>query len=181
MTDTVWTLDSSDGALTVTTGVTGPAATMGHRLTIAMTWQATVRWAGDKPASVELSVDVGSLEVQHGEGGVTGLSGPEKLLARSNALKILDAKRFPHIVFRSDRIAGTDSGYRLTGTLEIHGKARGCVVDLRVEEVGDRWRMWCRQSVRHSEFGLKPYSMMMGAMKVADDVTVSFTAERVRG
>ncbi|MDW5614104.1 YceI family protein [Mycolicibacterium sp. D5.8-2] len=179
MADTVWTLDSSDGALTVTTGVAGPAAAMGHRLTIAMAWQATVRWA-DEPVSMELTVDVGSLEVLRGEGGVKGLTGPEKALARSNALKTLEAKRFPHIIFRSDQIAKRDDGYRLTGTLEVHGKAREQVVDLRVDDLGDSWRMSCEAVVRHSDFGVKPYSMMMGAMKVADEVTVSFSAERAQ-
>ncbi|MGE4364577.1 MAG: YceI family protein, partial [Mycolicibacterium sp.] len=152
---------------------------MGHRLTIAMAWQATVRWA-DEPVSMELTVDVGSLEVLRGEGGVKGLTGPEKALARSNALKTLEAKRFPHIIFRSDRIAKTDDGYRLTGTLEVHGKAREQVVDLRVDDLGDSWRMSCEAVVRHSDFGVKPYSMMMGAMKVADEVTVSFSAERAQ-
>lgn len=179
MAETVWTLASSDGALTLTTGVTGPAAAMGHRLTIAMAWQARVRW-DDEPVSMELVVDVGSLDVLRGEGGVKGLTGPEKALARSNALKTLGANRFPHITFRSDDIAKTDDGYRLSGTLAIHGKAREQVVDLRVDDLGDSWRMSCEVVVRHSDFGVKPYSMMMGAMKVADEVTVSFTAERAK-
>jgi hypothetical protein len=29
--------------------------------------------------------------------------------------------------------------------------------------------------VRHSDFGVRRYSMLMGAMQVADEVTVSFT------
>ncbi|MCH8980358.1 MAG: AAA family ATPase [Armatimonadetes bacterium] len=40
----------------------------------------------------------------HGEGGVKGLSEPEKTLARANALKTLGASKFPQISFRADRI-----------------------------------------------------------------------------
>ncbi len=180
---TVWELGSSDGQLLVKTGVGGPAAKMGHRLTIAMTtWTVTVRWVHDEPVSADLTVDVGSLEVLGGEGGVKGLSGPEKTLAQSNALKTLGADRFPHIQFRTDDIAKADDGYRLTGTLEIHGTTRERVVDLRVDDLGgDTWRISCDAEVRQTEFGVKPYSMMMGAMKVADEVTVSFTAEYQRG
>ena len=179
---TVWKLGSSDGQLLVTTGVTGPAAKMGHRLTIAMTsWSVTVRWDGDEPVSADLTVDVDSLEVLGGEGGVKGLSGPEKTLAQSNALMSLDAKRFPHIRFQTEDMGKVDGGYRLTGALEIHGTTRERVVDLRVEDLGDTWRMSCDAEVRQSEFGVKPYSMMMGAMKVADAVTVSFTAEYRHG
>lgn len=177
----VWEFDSSDGELLVTTGVTGPAAKMGHRLTLTMAWQATVRWADDEPAELAVTVDVGSLEVLRGEGGVKGLSGPEKALARSNALKILDADKFPQISFRSADITRSDDGYRLDGTLEIRDTARPHAVELHVDELADVWRMSGETVVRHSDYGLKPYSMMMGAMKVTDEVTVSFGAERAAG
>jgi len=48
-------------------------------------WQATVSWTGDQPCAVDLNVDVESLEVSRGEGGVTALSGPQKALARSTS------------------------------------------------------------------------------------------------
>lgn len=175
MTDAVWRLDASDGRLTVKTGVTGRASRMGHRLTIAMnSWEATVSWTNDHPCSVELTVDVESLEVLRGEGGVTPMSGPEKALARSNAVKSLGSGRFPTISFRADEIEKTADGYSLTGTLEIHGTARPRTIDLRVQDLDDTWRMSCDAQVRQSDFGIKPYSMFMGSMKVADEVTVSF-------
>lgn len=174
-----WTLDPSNGELLLTTGVTGPASAMGHRLTIAVTaWHATVDWVDDQPTAVELTVDVDSLEVLRGDGGVKGLTGVEKSLARSNALKSLDAKRFPQIRFSADQIVtAIDGGYRLTGTLEIHGKTRSRSVDLRVKDLGSAWRMSCDVSVSHADFDIKPYSLMMGAVKVADEVVVSFRAE----
>src|SRR5262245_27634734 len=105
MTATHWNLDESDGRLVVETGVTGRASKMGHRLTIVMTtWQATVGRADGEPANVELTVDVNSLAVLSGAGGLTPLTGPEKALARSNALKALDADRFPQIRFQAGDI-----------------------------------------------------------------------------
>jgi polyisoprenoid-binding protein YceI len=179
MTDTVWTLDASNGQLLVETGVTGRAARMGHRLTIAMnSWSATVTWVNDEPSAVQLDVDVESLEVLRGEGGVTPLSGPEKALARSNALKALAADRFPTISFRADDVVKTDGGYRLAGTLEIHGAVRPRSVDLRVDDLDGSWRMSIDAAVSQSEFGVKQVSMFMGSMKVADEVTVVFTATR---
>ena len=155
---------------------------MGHRLTLLMnSWDATVRWAGGQPVAVHMTVDVDGLVVSHGEGGLMTLSGPEKSLARSHALKSLDAARFPTISFQADHIARTDEGYRLSGTVEIRGTSRGCVVDLRVEDLGGAWRMSGETEVRQTEFGVKPYSMLMGAMKVVDIVTVAFTAVRNDG
>ncbi len=182
VTATVWKLDASHGQLLVKTGVAGRAAKMGHRLTIAMnTWQAAVGWTGGEPVDVDLTVEVESLEVLRGEGGVKGLSGPEKALARSNALGVLDADRFPLIHFHAEGIEKTNDGYRIAGTLEIHDQARDHAVDLQVEDLGDTWRMSCETEVRHSDFGLKPYSMLLGSMKVVDEVTVSFSAERAKG
>ncbi len=179
MSASVWNLDASDGQLLVTTGVTGRAAKLGHRLTIAANaWHAEVRWAGGEPVSVALAVEVSSLEVLRGEGGVRGLSAPEKALARSNALGVFDADRFPEIRFTSDDIEKTDGGYRIAGALEIHGVAREHIIDLGVDDRGETWRMSCDTEVRHSEFGLKPYSMFLGSMKVVDEVAVSFIAER---
>ncbi|RAV06254.1 YceI family protein [Mycolicibacterium sp. GF69] len=176
-----WNLDQSDGELTIHTGVEGRAAKMGHRLAIAMnTWDATVEWTGGDPTEVTLRAEVDSLEVLRGQGGVTPLTGPEKGLVRSNALKVLDAKRFGRITFETSSIEKTTGGYRLIGMLQIHGEAREQVIDVSVQDVDDVWRISCEVEVRHSDFDLKPYSMLMGAMKVADAVTVSFTAKRNR-
>jgi polyisoprenoid-binding protein YceI len=177
MTKSDWSIDPAAGELRIRTGVAGRAAKMGHRLTIAMqSWEATVRWAGDKPKSAELTVAVDSLAVISGEGGIKPLAGPEKGVARSNALKSLDAKKFPQIRFVADGIAKTGDGYRLTGTTEIHGTARPQVVDLTVEDRGDTWALSTQVSITQSDFGVKPYSLFMGSLKVADEVTVEFTA-----
>ncbi|BBY20479.1 polyisoprenoid-binding protein [Mycobacterium stomatepiae] len=176
MTD-LWTLDAADGELLLRTGVKGRAARMGHRLTIAMTrWRASVRWADTDPVAAELTVEVDSLGVLASQGGVKGLSGPEKALVRSNALNSLGAARFPEIRFTADVIEETETGYRLTGTLEIRGKQREHVIDLHTQDLGDSWRMSAESTVRQSDYGIKPYSLLVGSVQVADDVTLSFSA-----
>jgi len=49
-----------------------------------------------------------------------------------------------------------------------------------VEDLGDSWRLSGTAVVRQSEFGVKPYSLLMGSVKVLDEVTVSFTVSRVK-
>jgi polyisoprenoid-binding protein YceI len=172
-----WSIDSSDGELLLRTGVAGRAARMGHHLTIAMTrWHATVQWRGADPVAVELAVETDSFQVLRGQGGVKGLSGPEKVVIRSNALKSLQASRFPEIGFTADVIAKTDEGYLLTGRLQVRDKTREHVIDLRTEDLGDSWRISAESGVRQSDYGIKPYSILMGSVQVADDVTVAFTA-----
>lgn len=173
--------DASDGELLISTGVTGRAARLGHRLTIAVnTWRATVRWDRDRPVAVDFAAEVDSLEVLRGDGGVTALSAPEKVIARANALRSLDARHHPRITFRTKEIEPSAEGFRLVGTLEIRGRARDCVVDLHMQDLDDAWTLGCEAVVRQSDFGVKPFGLMMGAITVADDVTVSLTARRAR-
>jgi polyisoprenoid-binding protein YceI len=149
---------------------------MGHRLTVAMNgWQAAVHWEGAEPVTVELSIEVDSFEVLRGEGGVKALSGAERALVKSNALKSLGANRYPRIRFDADKIDETHAGYRLTGSLQIRGKSRQHVIDLCTEDLGDSWRMSAESRVRQSDYGVKPYSMLLGSMQVTDEVTVVFT------
>ncbi|OBK15531.1 YceI family protein [Mycobacterium asiaticum] len=178
MTD-LWNLNADDGELILRTGVAGRAARMGHRLTLTMSrWQASVNWSDGQPEWAELTVAVDSLEVLRGEGGVKGLSGPEQALVRSNALKSLSAKRFPEVRFTADVIEKTVDGYRLDGTLNVRGKTRAHAVDLRLDDCGDHWALAAESVVRQTDFGVKPYSMLVGALRVADDVTVVFSARR---
>ena len=167
MTDSIestWTLTDADGELTVGTGVAGRAARMGHRLTLLMkSWRIDVTWSAGTPVAAALVVDVDSLQVVRGDGGVTPMSGPEKAVARGNALKTLDAKRFPTIEFHPDTVDKSATGYRLSGSLTIHGES---------------WQLSARAEVRQSDFNVKPFSMMMGAMKVDDLVTVALDARR---
>lgn len=177
MTGAQWQFDASQGELLLHTGVAGRAAKMGHRLTIAMQrWQASVSWSGEQPVAAVLTVEVDSLRVLGGEGGVTPLTGPEKSLIRTNALKCLDAGKHQRVRFDCNDIEATPGGYRLAGNLELHGRTKPHTVEVRVSDLGGSWRVEAGTSVRHSDFGVRRYSMLMGSMQVADEVAVSFSA-----
>lgn len=181
MTESAWTLTAAEGELQIVTGVAGPASKMGHRLTIAMaSWRADVQWRGQEPTAAELVVDVDSLQVVKGEGGVTPLTGPEKGVVRANALKALDVKKYPTITFSADDIVKTAVGYRLEGAVEIHGTSRPQTVDVGVEDAGAVWVMTATVPVVQTQFGVKPYSLFMGSLKVADEVMLTFTARHAK-
>ncbi|HSA40436.1 MAG TPA: YceI family protein [Mycobacterium sp.] len=176
-----WTFGPADGDLTLHTGVTGRASKMGHRLTLGMTeWQLAVDWSDDVPTGVTLSTELASLQVRKGEGGLTPLSGPEKAVVKSNALKVFDAKKFPRAEFRSTDVTVTDDGFRLAGTLSLHGTEHPVTVEVATDGEAGAQRLTGRAEVRHSDFGLKPFSMAMGSLKVADPVAVECTVTRGR-
>ncbi|AKC39560.1 YceI family protein [Mycobacteroides chelonae] len=174
-----WTLGPENGTLILHTGVTGPAARMGHRLTLAMgTWTVSVEGPDERPSSASVIVEVDSLQVESGEGGLTPLSAPEKIIVRSNALKTLNAKRFPLIEFRAETITRTAANYGMHGPLTIHGVTQSVDLDLAVTDDGDDQLLRLTTEISQRAYQVKPFSMAMGSLKVADLITVSFEARR---
>ena len=168
---TTTTFGPDTGDLTLHTGVAGKASRTGHRLTIGFNdWSATVD--GDVPSQVTVRVGVPTLQIVSGEGGLTPMSAPERGVARGNALKSLKADDFGEITFVSTNVTADGDGYRVDGTLTLAGKSRDhSVVVAPVGSGADR-HVVGETTVRHSDFGIKQYSAMMGALKVADEVTV---------
>lgn len=161
-----------DGELTVHTGVDGPAARMGHRLTILVReWRGVVVFDGG-PVEVTLHAEVGSFDVVSGEGGVKALSRAEKSLARGNALRSLSSSKYPGIDFRAGHVEATVTGYRLDGELTVRGVSRPQTVDVRVD--GDQ--LLVEERLRQKDFRIQPFALMMGALRVADEVMVAFSA-----
>ncbi|MEP9394254.1 YceI family protein [Gordonia sp. VNQ95] len=182
MSERTWDFTADDGSVTAHTGVTGPAARTGHRLTIEWEkWSATAILDDDEPVSLAAHIEVDSLQVRSGEGGVTPLSGPEKLVARANALKSLKANKNPAISYRSASIAKTDNGYRIDGALTILGRDRSHPLEVTVTESAEGWEFGIDTTITQTDFGVKPYALMMGALKVADDVRVVVVARHATG
>ena len=170
MTTTPTSFTAADGDLLIHTGVAGPAARTGHRLTIAVRdWNAEVAWSGGTPTAVDATIVVDSLEVIAGEGGLTPMAGPERGIARGNALKSLNAKKFGEITFHAPSVTATPTGYTLDGQLTIAGKSRPTTVDLAV----DGTHITFDTTLTQSDFGVKPYSLAMGTLKVADEVRLT--------
>ncbi len=177
---TTWKLDERDGDLVVQTDVTGRAARLGHRLTLTWTrWRAEVVEHDGVPVTARLRVEADSLQVSRGDGGVVPLSPAEKPVVRRTALRTLGAAAHPVIEFSSDDVTESEGGYEIAGELTIRGTARPLAVTVSSAPVaGGATQYDVRTTLRQSTFGVKPVSVMIGALRVADDVTVSWTATR---
>ncbi len=171
------TLGPQHGTLTLHTGVAGKAAKMGHNLTIEVTdWSAEVSFDGDVPSTARLRADLASLHVVKGEGGVKPVSEKDKQSIRDNALSTLKAAQHPDVTFSSTSIRATPAGYALDGELAIAGTSRPATVEVSVTDAGGHWTVTGGAPVVQTEYGLKPYSTMMGGLKVRDRVDVRLEA-----
>ena len=130
--------------LTVHTKRAGAAAAAGHDLTIRVErWRATL---GDD--GLVLEAFPSSLRVVEGHGGITPLGDGERATIEQRMEDLLpDAP----IVFRD-------------GRLTLNGVTRP--VEYRFDGAEGR------AELRQTDFGIKPFSALFGALKVADTVEI---------
>ena len=71
---------------------------------------------------------------------------------------------------------GEEEGVLTTsGTLAMAGAEKPISVELTAKRIADRtWRLTGSKTLKMTEWGMKPPSLMMGTMKVRDPVTVTF-------
>ncbi len=164
-----------NATLVVRTGRTGAAAKAGHDLVIHVTsWQATLDLGEDRGrTAVELTADPSSLRVREGSGGMQALGDDDK----ANIQKTIDGDvlKGKAIAFRSSAIESHAGGNRLSvhGDLELFAHSRPLAFELSVGEDG---QLSARATVKQTDWGIKPYSALFGALKVADEVEVVLTA-----
>jgi polyisoprenoid-binding protein YceI len=166
-------LGPDDGTLSVRTGRKGAAAKAGHDLLIHVTaWQATLRLADD-PAetSIELEADATSLRVREGTGGMQSLGDDDKANIRTTIDD--EVLKGQAIAFRSTQVTGAEGGLGVQGELTLAGTTRPLAFDLTI---GDDGRLTGAAAVKQTEWGMKPYSALFGALKVADEVRVEVDA-----
>ena len=166
-------LGPDDGTLSVRTERTGAAAKAGHDLLIHVTaWEATLE-VGDDPAatSIELVADAASLRVREGTGGMKSLGDDDKASIHQTIDD--DVLKRRAITFRSTGVTGGDAKLSVEGELTLAGTTRPLAFDL---DVGDGGRLHAVAVVKQSDWGMKPYSGLFGALKVVDEVEVAIDA-----
>jgi polyisoprenoid-binding protein YceI len=169
------TLGSGDGYIRVRAKREGMAARVGHDLTLqAGRWSAEVTLdPGDITRSnVTATIDARSLEVIEATGGVVPLSEKDRVDIRKNMEKVLQADRYPEITFRSTAVEASDGRLTVTGDLSMVGTTRPVRLDLTREAGTDSDHLSGRVTIRQTEWGIRPYSGLLGALKIADPVDV---------
>ena len=165
-------LTPDDGTLEVRTYREGIAAKVGHDLIIDVTeWQADLALDG-AASSLIFTADSGSLEVREGHNGAKALSDKDRVEIRKN----IDNKvlRKQPIGFRSTSISNGGPTLDVEGELTIGSTTRPVSFEL---VLGENGRVSGTVPLVQREFGIKPYTALMGALKVRDDVEIVIDAQ----
>jgi polyisoprenoid-binding protein YceI len=169
-------LGPDNASLHVKTYREGLAAKVGHDLVIEVTrWEATVDLAESK---VELSADARSLEVREGVRGVKPLTEKDRSEIRKNIDELV--LQGQPIAFRSRivRLADGDGPLVVEGDLTMAGSTRPVTARLDVSADG---RVSGTIPLTQSNWGIKPYRGLMGALKVRDDLEIAIDARLPAG
>jgi hypothetical protein len=167
-------LGPDDGTLSVRTKRGGAAKMAGHDLLLHVTsWAATIELGGNGGTSVELEADGSSLEVIEGSGGMQALQDED----RENIEQTIDDEVLERqtITFRSSAVeaASDDAGMHVDGELTLNGVTRPLSFYLSITGDGG---LRAGAVVTQSDWSMKPYTGLFGALKVMDDVEVSLEA-----
>ena len=153
----------------------GLLSAMGHDLKIRVT-RFTVD-VDEEQWRVDGRFDAASLRVvcavrdgvdAHGELGGTDKRRIEETIIRD----VLQAERYPEIRFVSTSASARAGELAIKGILALHGRARELVVEARRED--GAWNAVA--CVHQPDFGIRPYSAMLGTIRLQPDVTVRIVA-----
>jgi polyisoprenoid-binding protein YceI len=148
------------------------AARAGHDLTIAVTrWSGVLQLdpAALGAASLEATIDAKSFEVREGSGGMKPLTDSDKSDILSNlASKVLGTDRNPTITFKSTSAMAVGGGVTINGELTLAGTTKPLGINVTLD--GDSVSGVAR--IDQPQFGIRPFSALMGTLKVAPEVEV---------
>jgi polyisoprenoid-binding protein YceI len=169
------------GRLLIRTYRVGLGSRAGHDLTIEATiWQGTAQIGADPAASsVALIVDTDSFEVREGRRGIKPLTDADRAGIRKTIRELLDTARYPAITFGSIGLHETQRELWVDGQLTIRDATHPVRVRGSVEEASRDPRLRATAQVVQSQWGIKPYSAFLGALKLRDAVDIDVEATLV--
>lgn len=95
---------------------------------------------------------------------------------RKNMLKpeVLDGEHYPEVKLRSAKVGGTLEAPQVTAHITIKETSRDVEVPVTIEAAGAKLTASGEFDVLQTEFGMKPFSVALGALEVQDRLHLKF-------
>jgi polyisoprenoid-binding protein YceI len=152
-------------------------AKLAHDLILtANQWSGTLNVDADNPgaSSANLTIDARSIAIVEAVGGMKSLSDKDRRdIGKNIDEKVLQTSKHPNLTFESTSVSGSDPNYTASGNMTIVGNTRPVNVDIKVNGT----TVTATTKISQKDFGIKPFSAMMGAIKLRDDVDFELTVE----
>ncbi len=163
--------DASDADVRVFTFKEGLLSAVAHDLELAV--RAFEIEVADDRSRITARFDPSSIEVVDavvdGRRSPGTLSDRDKAKIRGNITSdVIPVKKHPDIRFESTEVSERDGGWTIRGRLSLAGREKEITLEASRED-GEA----VAETVLHQpDFGIKPYSAMLGALKVKPDIRV---------
>lgn len=95
---------------------------------------------------------------------------------RKNMLReeVLDAEHFPSVRLQSTSVSGTLPSARMMTRITIKAASHEVEVPVSIVTAGNQLTASGQFDIKQSDFGIKPFSIGLGALEVVDQLTIKF-------
>lgn len=177
---------SDESLLTILVYRGGALAKAGHNHVIASHSMTGTAWVPRDPerASFEIHVPVNDFTIDEpklraleGQEFSSDVSDSARDGTKKNMLgeSMLDGARFPEVVLRSQRMESGSEGILAQVDVSIRGQTRTVTVPIHYDIQGNEVRAQGQFALKQTDLGLTPFSLLGGALRVEDEMTVRFS------
>lgn len=179
-----WTVDPSTGYFRVVLLKEGLLGSLGHDHVLDVRGARGAFGIGDDSGAAHVAVQVEALDID--SAGPRAEEGFQKEVPEGDRARIregmrgpkgLDAARYPRIAFDSaqiERVASLKGIWEVTGAFSMHGTTRTVEFPVTLAERPGGFWAYGYLRLRPSEFGIKPFSVLGGMIRVKDEALVKF-------
>ena len=175
-----WSVDVAQSRLTVKVLPAGLlASTLHTHFFQPESWSGEIAWDPNQPERVRVRVRIAADSLRDHQPKLSAKD-VAKVERQVRGAEILDAPRFPEILFEAGRLeaaelpAGATSEFRgrLAGSLTLHGQSHPVEFPIQGRVAADRLEANAEASFKQSDFGIKPYATALGTIAVRDEITL---------
>ena len=126
-------------------------------------------------SSVFIKVEAKSLKVMDAK---VKASDKRKIKKSMDSEEVLNVKKYPKITFKSTKVevkSASQNLLKVTGKMSLFGRTRTISFPVTVRRKGGKLTATGAFKLRQTDYGMKPYSALLGAIKVKDVVDVKFS------
>lgn len=182
---TLYRIVPEASALRIRVYSAGPLGNLGHNHVIVTTRMRGVLYMHpritDSGFKVQiplqgLRVDPPAARRDAGQGFASTVDDQARAGTRKNMLgpEVLAADRYPVMTLRSIKVEGPKWRPRITVRITLHGVSHDYVVPTAIVRLDDRLIAIGGLELQQTDFGITPFSVLGGALQVANTVKVSF-------
>jgi len=181
----LYRIDAAQSELRILVYRAGPMALLGHNhVVVNRALGGWARYAGVASAAsfsvnvpaADFVVDDARVRREEGADFAEDIADDAKSGTLRNMLSaaVLDAAQHPAIMVRSVAVRGTDAAFESTLAVTVAGHESTLVVPFMLDVSAGRLTASGAFTLRQSAVGLVPFSALMGALRVQDEMLVKF-------